>query len=44
MPDHFHAIVKIVHTESDNNIVGTGCDNVGNGLKPFPTVSQPGPK
>ena len=26
MPDHFHAIVKIVHTESDNNTVGTGRD------------------
>ena len=31
MPDHFHAIVKIVHTESDNNTVGTGCDTVGTG-------------
>ncbi len=26
MPDHFHAIVKIVHAESDNNTVGTGRD------------------
>ena len=26
MPDHFHAIVKIVHAESDNNPVGTGRD------------------
>ncbi len=24
MPDHFHAIVKIVHTESGNNTMGTG--------------------
>jgi putative transposase len=31
MPDHFHAIVKIVHTESGNNTVGTGCDIVGTG-------------
>jgi len=26
MPDHFHAIVKIVHTELENFIVGTGRD------------------
>ena len=31
MPDHFHTIIKIVHTESGNNTVGTGCDIVRTG-------------
>jgi putative transposase len=26
MPDHFHAIIKIVHIESENNTLGTGRD------------------
>jgi REP element-mobilizing transposase RayT len=32
MPDHFHGIVEII----------TDDDNVGNGLKPFPTVKHHG--
>ncbi len=32
MPDHFHGIVEII----------TDVDNVGNGLKPFPTVKHHG--
>jgi len=31
MPDHFHSIIKIVHTKSDKNTVETGCYTVGTG-------------
>ena len=43
MSDHFHAIVKIIHTESGNNTVGPGRDLALQCKNPIPNNSNPSP-
>ena len=44
MPDHFHAIVKIVHFESGNNTVGTGRDLSLHCNNPIQNKNNPSPR